>query len=89
MNIKSIHPDLMVYARGERGGLGPFVGTVDHLEGEHFIKLKKRDSPDYRHHWIPLEWVDRVDEEVLYLNRTGREVHQGLIDHNPLDSEAA
>ena len=43
---------------------GIHVGTVDHLEGNNRIKLTKSDSPDGRHHAIPLNWVDHVDEHV-------------------------
>ncbi|MBB6097389.1 hypothetical protein HNR42_000803 [Deinobacterium chartae] len=37
------------------------VGTVDRLEDDR-IKLTRDENQ--RHHWIPLEWVDRVDENV-------------------------
>lgn len=43
---------------------GAHVGTVDHLEGSSRIKLTKTDSPDGKHHLIPLDWVDHVDEHV-------------------------
>ena len=36
-------------------------GTVDRVEGEH-IKLTKDDQG--QHHWIPMDWVTRVDEHV-------------------------
>jgi hypothetical protein len=39
------------------------VGEVDHLEGG-AIKLTKGDSPDGRHHFVPLAWVDHVDNHV-------------------------
>jgi hypothetical protein len=37
--------------------------TVDHVEGN-FIKLTKQGSPDGQHHWIPMDWVTRVDAQV-------------------------
>ncbi|WP_337269137.1 DUF2171 domain-containing protein [Oryzifoliimicrobium ureilyticus] len=43
---------------------GAHVGTVDHLEGQSRIKLTKNDSQDGKHHLIPLEWVDHIDEHV-------------------------
>jgi hypothetical protein len=50
------------------------VGKVDHLEGTDKIKLTKQSSPDgQHHHFIPLSWVDHVDQHV-HLNKTGTEV---------------
>ena len=37
--------------------------TVDHVDGD-YVKLTKQDSPDGQHHWIPMGWVARVDEQV-------------------------
>ena len=45
------------------GSDGRQFGMVDHLEGN-AIKLTKGDSPDGRHHWIPLDWVNQVDDRV-------------------------
>ena len=41
---------------------------VDHMEGEHSIKLAKDDSG--RHHYIPLAWVTAVDDKV-HIDRPG------------------
>ena len=50
------------------------VGKVDHMEGTDKIKLTKQSSPDgQHHHFIPLSWVDHVDQHV-HLNKTGTEV---------------
>ena len=46
-----------------RGSCGNKLGVVDHVEGSS-IKLTKNDSPDGKHHMIPLGWVSRVDEHV-------------------------
>jgi len=45
------------------GSDGVHVGTVDHMEGPDQMKLTK-DDPDAggEHHFIPLAWVDHVDE---------------------------
>lgn len=43
---------------------GAHVGTVDHMDGESRIKLTKKDSADGQHHYIPLDWVDHVDQHV-------------------------
>jgi hypothetical protein len=50
------------------------VGKVDRLEGHDNIKLTKQSSPDGQHHnFIPLSWVDHVDQHV-HLNRSGADV---------------
>ena len=47
------------------GSDGKHIGTVDHLEGENRIKLAKKDlSAGGKHHFIPVDWVDHVDEKV-------------------------
>jgi hypothetical protein len=51
---------------------GTCVGEVDHVEGD-TIKLTKNDSPDGRHHRIPLSWVASVDDRV-HLNIDHRQV---------------
>jgi hypothetical protein len=45
------------------GSCGNKLGVVDHVEGNS-IKLTKNDSPDGRHHYIPMNWVSRVDNHV-------------------------
>lgn len=40
---------------------GKTVGKVDHLEGQDRIKLTKTDSPDGKHHLVPVRWIDHVD----------------------------
>jgi hypothetical protein len=50
------------------------VGKVDHLEGTDKIKLTKQSSPDgEHHHFIPVSWVDHVDQHV-HLNKSGADV---------------
>jgi hypothetical protein len=50
------------------------VGKVDHLDGSDKIKLTKQSSPDgQHHHFIPLAWVDHVDQHV-HLNKSGADV---------------
>jgi hypothetical protein len=46
------------------GSDGQHVGTVDHMEGSGSIKLTKGDSKDGKHHLIPADWVDRVDQKI-------------------------
>jgi hypothetical protein len=50
------------------------VGKVDHLEADDKIKLTRQSSPDgQHHHFIPLSWVDHVDQHV-HLNKSGADV---------------
>ena len=42
---------------------GKKIGVVDHLDGDS-IKLTRKDSPDNQHHFIPMNWVERVDSHV-------------------------
>jgi hypothetical protein len=52
------------------------VGKVDHVEGDS-IKLTKNDpAAGGRHHFIPTEWVERVDKQ-LHLNKNSEEVFSG------------
>jgi hypothetical protein len=47
------------------GSDGAHVGTVDHMEGSDQVKLTKTDQEaGGEHHFIPLAWVDHVDEHV-------------------------
>jgi hypothetical protein len=47
-----------------RGLDGAHIGTVDHMDGQSRIKLTRTDSMDGQHHYIPLDWVDHIDEHV-------------------------
>ncbi len=52
---------------------GAHVGTVDHMDGASSIKLTRTDSEDGKHHLIPLDWVDHVDEHV-HLSKSADDV---------------
>ena len=55
------------------GSDGQHVGTVDHLEGGNKIKLTKADpKAGGQHHFIPLDWVDKVDDKVR-LKKTAKD----------------
>jgi hypothetical protein len=55
------------------GSDGVHVGTVDHMEGADELKLTRNDQDaDDQHHFIPLAWVDRVDQKV-HLRQSGAE----------------
>lgn len=52
---------------------GGQFATVDHLDKNDTIKLTKDDQGN--HHWIPLDWVTRVDEHV-HVDRPGDQAMQ-------------
>lgn len=55
------------------GSDGRHLGTVDHMEGADRVKLTKNDpNSGGRHHYISMDWVDRVDQHV-HLNMTCQE----------------
>lgn len=55
---------------------GRHLGIVDEVENER-IKLTKGDSADSMHHYIPLDQMDRVDDNRLYL-KEGARIPEGL-----------
>ena len=54
---------------------GKKVGVVDRVEGD-AIKLTRKDSPDDQHHFIPVNWVEKVDSHV-HLNKNSKVTEQG------------
>jgi len=58
-----------------RDSEGAHIGTVDHMEGSDKIKLTKTDSPDGQHHFIPLDWIDHIDEHV-HLSKSAEDVRR-------------
>ncbi len=59
------------------------VGTVDHLDGTDTIKLSKSDSADGKHHWIPLEWVDTVEDDSVVLTLSAERARQDWRTESP------
>ncbi|HRF09544.1 MAG TPA: DUF2171 domain-containing protein [Xanthobacteraceae bacterium] len=58
------------------GSDGKYVGTVDDFGGVNQIKLTKSDpAANGKHHFIPLDWVDHVDDKV-HLTKTSSEAMQ-------------
>ena len=52
------------------------VGTVDRVEGNR-IKLARNDSTAQgQHHYIPTDWVDRVDGDQVCLRQRAQEARQ-------------
>lgn len=53
------------------------VGTVDNVEGNR-IKLTRNDpQAGGQHHYIPVDWVERVDGDQVYLRQNANEARQG------------
>jgi hypothetical protein len=53
---------------------------VDHVDGEG-IKLTKDDQG--KHHWIPMDWVEKVDATAGQLSKTAQEIRQGWKSEAP------
>jgi hypothetical protein len=69
INTSEIHEHMEVV-----GSDGEHIGTVDHLEGKDRIKLTKTDpAAGGKHHFIPLDWVDHVDQHV-HLDKSSDDV---------------
>ena len=52
------------------GSDGGHVGKVDHVRGSE-IELAKLDlGSGFKHHMIPVSWVERLDGDKLCLNLT-------------------
>ncbi|WP_312947158.1 DUF2171 domain-containing protein [Superficieibacter sp.] len=57
---------------------GSHVGVVDHLDDQDRIKLAKSDPESGgKHHYIPLSWVDKVEDNKVILNKDQKEVFAG------------
>lgn len=54
------------------GSCGNKLGSIDHVEGR-LIKLANTDSADGNEHFIPLTWIERVDQRV-HLNKKCNDV---------------
>lgn len=68
MNTEKIVPHMEV-----KSSDGKVVGTVDHLDGADQIKLTKSADSEGKHHYIPVDWVDRIDAHV-HLSKSASDV---------------
>jgi hypothetical protein len=66
INTDEIKPDMPVVCSQD----GQFA-TVDHMEGGHFIKLKKDDAD--QHHYIPVSWVTSTAGGKVKIDRPGEQ----------------
>ena len=58
--------------------------TVDHMDGN-FIKLTKDDQG--QHHWLPMDWVTRVDEHV-HVDRPGEQAMREWMTSPPVGTQS-
>lgn len=65
------------------GANNEVIGMVDHLDAGNAIKVTK--DAQGRHHWIPLQWVARVDQQV-HLNRSSQQARQEWLSNAPRTS---
>ena len=71
MNTASIREHMKVIGSDRKP-----VGTVDHLEGDR-IKLAKNDPlSGGQHHYIPTDWVERVEGDQVCLRQNAQEACQ-------------
>ena len=62
------------------GSDGGHVGRVDHVLGDE-IELAKMDfAGGFKHHLIPLSWVDYIDEDKVKLNLAHEEAKDRWIE---------
>lgn len=87
-----VKPGLPLHAKRESGitsgASGKPVGTVDHLDGEKYVKLRKSDAPGGAHRWIPIDWIENIDASGVHLNKTEAEFAVGVSEESPEDSKA-
>ena len=53
------------------GADGVHVGTVDHIDGDHRIKLTRKDSGDGQHHYVSMGLVADIEDGKVRLSATG------------------
>ncbi len=56
---------------------GQHVGTVDEVKYER-IKLTRSDSEDNMHHFLPLDAVDKIADNRIYL-KEGTRIPVGVV----------
>jgi len=69
INTQNIKPEMPVVCSQD----GQFA-TVDHMEGDNCIKLKKDETG--QHHYIPTSWVESTDNGKVKIDRPGEEAMQ-------------
>jgi hypothetical protein len=71
MNTENIREQMKVIGSDRQP-----VGTVDHVEGDR-IKLAKNDpQAGGKHHYIPADWVERVEGDQVWLRQKAQDARQ-------------
>jgi hypothetical protein len=52
------------------GPNGEHIGTVDHLEGPLRLKLTHYSSRSGQFHQVPVDWIEAVRDDKVWLNKT-------------------
>jgi len=74
MNAQNIREHMAVIA-----SCGKRIGTVDRVEGTSIKLTKSSPAAHGEHRYIPLEWVETVDDSVR-LNRNSEEAEQNWLE---------
>ncbi|RKF22589.1 DUF2171 domain-containing protein [Altericroceibacterium spongiae] len=56
---------------------GQHIGTVDEVMDDDRIKLTRSDSDDNMHHFLPLDAVEKIDDNRIYL-KAGTKIPLGV-----------
>ena len=70
MRAWNIHENMEVV-----GSCGNHVGTVECVEGNEIRLYRSHPKAGWQHHWVPLRWVDSVDD-VVHLDRESDRAHR-------------
>ena len=73
-----IEEDMLVHAKSR--GHDALIGTVKDIKRGRYIKLHRRDSPDDKRRYIPLEWVSSVTGNTVHLSKDAATVRLEWLD---------
>ena len=52
---------------------GTTIGEVDHMDGDRIKLTKSGPNSGGKHHWVPADWVDHVDQQQVHLAKNSEE----------------
>ena len=74
---RQIRPHMQVYAGGEPPAV--LIGTVKGVYRHRYIKLHRRDADDHQRRYLPLEWAEFIEGDVVRLSKGAGAVHTGWL----------
>lgn len=74
-DVQDVQEDMKVIANDG----ATVVGVVDRIDGE-FIKLTRKDSSDGKHHFLPMDCVETVQNDTVLLSISDEEFHKQILD---------